>query len=75
MCLKKLFVYFKGYGRECVLGPLFKLLEASFELIIPLIVASIIDRGIASGDGGHVARMVLCMAALGLVGLLAAVTA
>ena len=75
MCLKKLFVYFKGYGRECVLGPLFKLLEASFELIIPLIVASIIDRGIASGDGGHVTRMVLCMAALGLVGLLAAVTA
>ena len=75
MCLKKLFVYFKGYGRECVLSPLFKLLEASFELIIPLIVASIIDRGIASGDGGHVARMVLCMAALGLVGLLAAVTA
>ena len=75
MCLKKLFVYFKGYGRECVLGPLFKLLEASFDLIIPLIVASIIDRGIASGDGGHVARMVLCMAALGLVGLLAAVTA
>ena len=73
--MKKLFVYFKGYGRECVLGPLFKLLEASFELIIPLIVASIIDRGIASGNGGHVARMVLCMAALGLVGLLAAVTA
>ena len=73
--MKKLFVHFKGYGRECVLGPLFKLLEASFELIIPLIVASIIDRGIASGDGGHVARMVLCMAALGLVGLLAAVTA
>lgn len=73
--MKKLFVYFKGYGRECVLGPLFKLLEASFELIIPLIVASIIDCGIASGDGGHVARMVLCMAALGLVGLLAAVTA
>ncbi|MCI7704778.1 MAG: ABC transporter ATP-binding protein/permease [Clostridiales bacterium] len=73
--MKKLFVYFKGYGRECVLGPLFKLLEASFELIIPLIVASIIDRGIASGDGGHVARMVLRMAALGLVGLLAAVTA
>ena len=73
--MKKLFVYFKGYGRECVLGPLFKLLEASFELIIPLIVASIIDRGIAAGDGAHVTRMVLCMAALGLVGLLAAVTA
>lgn len=73
--MKKLFVYFKGYGRQCVLGPLFKLLEASFELIIPLIVASIIDRGIAAGDGAHVVRMVACMAALGLVGLLAAVTA
>ncbi|MGN0776217.1 MAG: ABC transporter ATP-binding protein [Candidatus Ventricola sp.] len=73
--MKKLFVYFKGYGRECVLGPLFKLLEASFELVIPLIVASIIDRGIAAGDRAHVVRMVACMAALGLVGLLAAVTA
>lgn len=73
--MKKLFVHFKGYGRECVLGPLFKLLEASFELIIPLIVASIIDRGIVAGDRAHVVRMVLCMAVLGLVGLLAAVTA
>lgn len=73
--MKKLFVHFKGYGRECVLGPLFKLLEASFELIIPLIVASIIDRGIVTGDRAHVVRMVLCMAVLGLVGLLAAVTA
>lgn len=73
--MKKLFGYFKGYGRECVLGPLFKLLEASFELIIPLIVASIIDRGIVAGDRAYVLRMVLLMAALGLVGLLAAVTA
>lgn len=73
--LKKLFIYFKGYGRECVLGPLFKLLEASFELIVPLVVAGIIDRGIAAGDSGYVVRMVLLMALLGLVGLLAAVTA
>lgn len=73
--MKKLFGYFRGFGRECVLGPLFKLLEASFELIIPLIVASIIDRGIVTGDRAHVVRMVLCMAVLGLVGLLAAVTA
>lgn len=73
--MKKLFGYFKGYGRECVLGPLFKLLEASFELIIPLIVASIIDRGIVAGDRAYVLRMVLLMAALGLVGLLASVTA
>ena len=73
--LKKLFIHFKGYGRECVLGPLFKLLEASFELIVPLVVAGIIDRGIAAGDSGYVVRMVLLMALLGLVGLLAAVTA
>jgi len=73
--LKKLFVYLKGYGRECVLGPLFKLLEASFELIIPLLVASIIDGGIIGGDKGHIVRMVGAMAALGLIGLVSAVTA
>ena len=65
----------KGYGRECVLGPLFKLLEASFELIVPLIVAAIIDKGIPAGDRGYIVRMVLCLVALGGVGLLSAVTA
>lgn len=73
--MKKLFVYLKGYGRECVLGPLFKLLEASFELIIPLVVASIIDGGILKGDRGHIAAMVAVMALLGFVGLVSAVTA
>jgi len=73
--LKKLFVYLKGYARECVLGPLFKLLEASFELIIPLLVASIIDGGILAGDKPHVVKMVAIMALLGLTGLTAAVTA
>lgn len=73
--MKKLFQYLKGYGRECVLGPLFKLLEASFELIIPLIVARIIDSGIRTGDKGCIVTMVLIMAALGFVGLLSAVTA
>ena len=73
--MKKLFVYLRGYGRECVLGPLFKLLEASFELIIPLIVARIIDGGILAGDKGYIVRMVLVMAALGFVGLMSAVTA
>jgi len=75
VCLKKLFVYLKGYGRECVLGPLFKLLEASFELIIPLVVASIIDGGILRGDRGHIVLMVGVMALLGFVGLASAVTA
>jgi len=73
--LKKLLVYLKGYGRECVLAPLFKMLEASFELFIPLVVASIIDGGILGGDSAHIVRMVLIMAALGLVGLISAVTA
>jgi len=73
--LKKLFVYLKGYERECLLGPLFKLLEASFELIIPLLVASIIDGGILAGSRAHVVKMVGAMAVLGLVGLIAAVTA
>jgi len=73
--LRKLFVYLKGYGRECVLGPLFKLLEASFELMIPLIVARIIDGGILTGDRNYIVRMVLMMALLGLIGLVSAVTA
>lgn len=73
--MKKLLVYLKGYGRECVLAPLFKMLEASFELFIPLVVASIIDGGILGGDSAHIVRMVLIMAALGLVGLISAVTA
>jgi len=73
--LKNLFVYLKGYARECVLGPLFKLLEASFELIIPLLVAAIIDKGILAGDKAYVIQRVAVMALLGLTGLIAAVTA
>ena len=73
--LKKLLGYMKGYGRECVLGPLFKLLEASFELFIPLLVAAIIDKGILAGDRAYIVRMCLWMAALGAVGLVSAVTA
>ena len=73
--MKKLFVYLQGFGRECLLGPLFKLLEASFELIIPLIVARIIDGGILRGDTPYIVRMVGLMALLGLVGLISAVTA
>ena len=73
--MKKLFVYLRGFGRECVLGPLFKLLEASFELIIPMIVARIIDVGILRGDTSAIVRLVGVMALLGLVGLISAVTA
>ena len=73
--MKKLFVYLRGYRRECALGPLFKLLEASLELLIPLLVAGIIDRGIPAGDRAFIVRRVLMMAALGLTGLISAVTA
>lgn len=73
--LKKLLVYLKDYKKESILGPLFKLLEASFELIVPLVVASMIDVGIAQGDKGYVGRMCLIMAALGLIGLACSITA
>ena len=73
--MKKLLIYMKDYKKESVLGPLFKLLEASFELFIPLVVASMIDKGIPAGDKGYIWRMCLVMAALGLIGLVCAVTA
>ena len=73
--MKKLLKYMKGYGKECVLGPLFKLLEASFELLVPLVVASIVDKGIGSGDNGYVVKMCLVMVLLGVIGLVCAVTA
>jgi ABC-type multidrug transport system fused ATPase/permease subunit len=65
----------RGYGKECVLGPLFKLLEASFELMIPLVVARIVDIGIEKGDTGYIVKMCILMVALGVVGLISAVTA
>lgn len=65
----KLFKYLRNYKKECILGPLFKMLEAIFELFVPLVVASIIDNGIADGDKGYIVRMCLLMAALGAIGL------
>ena len=73
--MKKLLQYMKGYGKQCVLGPLFKLLEATFELFIPLVVASIVDTGIAHADSNYIMKMVLVMIALGIIGLICAVTA
>ena len=75
MALRKLLKYMKGYGKECVLGPLFKLLEASFELFIPLVVAAIVDTGIGNGDRVYVLKMCLVMILLGLIGLACAITA
>ena len=62
--MRKLLKYLKGYGKESVLGPLFKLLEASFELFVPLVVAAIIDTGIENGDKGYIVKMCLLLVAL-----------
>ncbi len=73
--MKRLLIYLKEYRKECVLGPLFKLLEASFELLVPLVMASVIDVGIAQGDRDYVIRMCLVLVALGAVGLCCSLTA
>ena len=73
--MKHLLKYMKGYGKECVLGPLFKLLEASFELLIPFVVAAIVDTGIANSDTGYIVNMCLVMIALGVIGMICAFTA
>ena len=69
MLVKSLFAYMRSYKKECILGPLFKLLEATFELLVPLVMAAVIDVGIAHADRGYVGRMCLVMAGLGVVGL------
>lgn len=73
--MKKLLIYLKDYKKESILGPLFKLLEASFELIVPLVVASMIDVGIPNQDKGYIVRMALILVALGVIGLISSVTA
>lgn len=73
--MKKVFSYLNGYKKEAVLAPLFKLLEACFELAVPLVVASIVDRGIGQGDRGYILGMFFVLIALGAVGLAASVTA
>lgn len=65
----KLLKYFKGYKRETIMAPLFKVLEAVLELFIPLVVASIIDIGIGNGDKTYVIKMCLLMIGLGIAGL------
>lgn len=67
--------FIRGYRKESVLAPLFKFLEAVFELCVPLAVASLIDDGILKGDMHHVLMMALLMVALGVIGLLSSVTA
>ena len=71
----KLLKYLKKYKKESVLAPLFKLIEVIFELIVPLVVADIIDRGIGGGDRGYILKMCGVLGLLGLCGLCCAVVA
>lgn len=73
--MKKLLCYLKEYKKESVLGPLFKLLEATLELFVPLVVAAIIDTGIGNQNRGYVVKMCLVLVLLGLIGLAFSVTA
>ena len=73
--MKKLLVFLKQYKKESILGPLFKLLEASFELFVPLVIAAIVDRGIASGDYLYIWKMGGVLFLLALIGLTCSVTA
>ena len=66
--MKKLTRFFKGYVKESIAGPFFKLLEATFELLVPLVMAAIIDVGVAKGDGSYIIRMGLVMIAGGIIG-------
>ena len=73
--MKKAAKHFKGYIKETILSPLFKLCEALLELIVPLIIANIIDVGIANSDMGHITKMCLVLVLLGVVGLALSLTA
>lgn len=73
--MKKLLKYLSEYKKQCFLSPFFKMLEATFELIVPLVIASLIDVGIGGGDKGHIYKMVAILGGLAIVGLIAAITA
>lgn len=73
--MKKLWKYMRDYRREGILAPMFKLLEASLELLVPLVMAQIIDTGIANGDGGFILSRCGILAVLAAVGLVCSITA
>lgn len=73
--MKSLLRYLKNYRKETVLSPLFKLFEAGLELSVPLVMAALIDNGIAAGDRGYIVRMCLLLCGLALAGLVSSITA
>ena len=73
--MKTLLAYLKGYKKESILAPLFKMLEASFELFVPLVMAAIMDVGIANQDKPYIVKMCFVLIALGIIGLVCSITA
>lgn len=73
--MKRLMMYLKDYKKESILAPLFKLLEAFFELMVPLVMANIIDYGISNRNMGYIGKMGLLLLLLGVVGLASSITA
>ncbi|MFG6349805.1 MAG: ABC transporter ATP-binding protein/permease [Lachnospiraceae bacterium] len=73
--MKELLVYIKEYTKECILGPFFKLLEACFDLAVPLVMASVIDKGVASGDKGYIFKYGGILILLAVIGLTCSITA
>ena len=73
--MRKLLIYIRDYKLESILGPLFKLLEACMDLIVPLVMAYIIDKGIGGNDKGLIVRLCLLLVGLGFVGLTFSITA
>ena len=73
--MKRLMTYLKDYKKESILAPLFKLLEAFFELLVPLVMANIIDYGISNRNMGYIGKMGLLLLLLGVVGLASSITA
>ena len=73
--MRRVLCYLKDYKKESLLGPLFKLIEACFELFVPFVIAEMIDIGIPGGDAGHILKMGAVLVGLALIGLACAVTA
>ena len=73
--MKYVIKYLKGYKKECVFAPLFKMLEALFELFVPLVIAAVIDQGINNRDVSYIIRMCLLLVALAVVGMICSITA
>ncbi|MBD5088461.1 MAG: ABC transporter ATP-binding protein, partial [Clostridiales bacterium] len=70
----KLLSYLKNYRKECIFAPLFKLLEVVFELMVPLVMAKLIDIGIGNQDKNYVLKMFVILIAFAIVGLISSVT-